>query len=589
MQPRVFVIFSLALAMYSLPAYAGNYSAVEVGTTGEQLRNTAVHQNKHYLKDDHALSQRIAAVLIDMDNLLGKLHALPPELADSAMITDAATDELGLLVGLALAENPELQPFRSTEAVLAARTRQAGAMHDPTLSVMFMGFPFPQLPLDDTMMTRLDVGISQKFESHGKRKLKRTIASLEEELTEHSLAQRELDLAGQVAALYIDMLSTRANQRILDQNIELVRLLLELAETKYAVGMVPQGQVLSAQVELTKLQERSINLENLFDKQRQMLLGLLGNPDESVLDGLLFSTRYPQAASLDVDQGYLLAAALDSRPDYQRLALMEEQQELMLELARRGYKPDYTISANYGIRWGRRDFISAGIMFPVFTHKEERQDAKVQETYAMLDVTASKREALANMLETRIAVLAVEANRLKDSIDIYSNALVPQARLALDANIDGFAANKIDLSELFMAQRMLLSYEQDLEQKYIEYIGALAELQTITAGEFDPRDYVLPGGDSALAGSHSGIELPEAEPFATVPAEQFIPPTKDGFIGGLALPEHPAAAGEPGESSAEPAPESASPADEAAQDEPAEDLPDNGGFYEPFTPRSKER
>jgi len=198
----------------------------------------------------------------------------------------------------------------------------------------------------------------------------------------------------------------------------------------------------------------------------------------------------------------------------------------------------------------------------------------VQETYAMLDVTASKREALANMLETRIAVLAVDANRLKESIDIYKNALVPQARLALDANIAGFAANQIDLAELFMAQRMLLSYEQDLEQKYIEYIGALAELQTITAGEFDPYVFMSRTESFMEGGPEAPVLPPLAEDMSNPEPEEFAP-AEQGFIDGLKLPDQPMGTSDAGaEEAAEQAAEQAEPSDNAVD-------PENG-FYEPF-------
>ncbi|HES58595.1 MAG TPA: hypothetical protein ENO21_04095, partial [Firmicutes bacterium] len=97
MQLRISMIAGLVLALYSLPAAAGSYSAVEVGTTGEQLKNTAVQQDKHYLKDDRALDRRINAVLCDMDELLTKLHALPPELAGSSVVAESTTNELGYL------------------------------------------------------------------------------------------------------------------------------------------------------------------------------------------------------------------------------------------------------------------------------------------------------------------------------------------------------------------------------------------------------------------------------------------------------------------------------------------------------------
>jgi len=572
MQPRCVTVSLILVVLLATSALAGDYSAVEVGTTGKYLKNSALHQDKHYLKNDDDLLARVCAVIGDMDTLLASLHALPPELQASALVEQPAHSELLKLIQLGLENSPELKPFRSQIGVLAAKTRQAGAMKDPMISFMLMNFPAPQLPLDDTPMTQISLGASQTFESYGKRKLRRSIAQMEEELTEYSLAQRELELVGTITDEYFTIAGLTARKRVLEENIQLLTLLVELAERKYALGNVPQAQVLSAQVSLTGLEERLLDLTMMISKQKEMLNGALGRPEDADLDSFTFTLGYPVPGLIEESGDNLSQAAFDLRPDYQRLLAMQQQQGLMLELSERGYRPDYTLSLSYGGRWGKRDFISAGIMFPLFTHKEEKQDAAVQESAAMLDVTTDKIAVLENSLATRIEMLLIEATRLHDTSALYRDALVPQARLALDSSIATFAANKLDLSDLVKAQQQLLTLELELEQQYIDYLAVLSELQVITAGAFDPAPYLA---SIAAPGPEDVQSTLLLEP---IPAEFQDDDIEPGsFIEGLDLPS--------GESAAEEVPSEPDASGEGAS---GTSDPGDGGFYQPFEPKDGE-
>ncbi|MCH7472235.1 TolC family protein [bacterium] len=519
--------------MFSSGAHAGDYTAVEVGNTGLYLENSALHQVKHYLKQDEDLLFRIGCLMEDVDTLLERLHALPPEYEGSRLATAPVHEELAGLIGLALAGNPELAPYRSQMAVQAARTRQAGAKKDPMISFKLANFPVPQFDLESTPMTQFILGWSQTYEGYGKRSVRRSIGQLEEVLTELSLAQRELELIGEVNSLYFSMVGTTASLRVIEENMELLGLLIELAERKYAIGITPQARVLSAQLELTRLEERKIKLGKLLESQQEMLAGQLGHPAGFDPASLSLVADYPLPGAIQWDDEELLHAALSHRPDYQRLHVMQEQQDMMLELAKRGYRPDYTISASYGVRWGKRDFFSAGVSIPLFTHKEERQDAKVQEAYAMQAVSGDRMRSLENMLSTRLGTLRVKFDRLGEIIDLYRLGLLPQARLALDSSIATYAANQLDLSDLIKAQQVLLNYELELEQQYIDYLSALAELQVITSGTFDPGPYLSvevqgpplePGDPLTLAPEPTplGGELPFVEQLG-LPGEEHAP------------------------------------------------------------------
>ncbi len=595
MQAKWAILLVLAVVLTYAPGlvHAEDAVIIEIAGTGLALPNHALGQDRHYLKQDDDLLGRIACLMRDMDSLLASLHALPPELAGTALVQQPANHELAMLIQVALEGHPELATYRGRLAVQAAQTRQAGAKLDPMVSFKLASFPIPQFDAGDVPMTQYLMGWSQKYEGYGKRGLRREIASVAEDLTLLDLEQRELAIIGELTDLYYAMASVKSRLRVLEDNHVLLGLLIEFAESKYALGRTPQARVLQAQTRLAKLEEQQINLENLLKRQQELLKGLLGHPEAFDPSSLVLALEYPLPATLELDDLALLKAALAQRPDYQRLDMQEHQQELQVELAHRGYRPDYTVSASYGLRYGKRDFFSAGVTIPLFTHKAERQDAALQAAYAALDVTDSNRGILENALATQLGTLQADIGRIVEISRLYRDGLVPQARLTLDSTIAGYAANQVDLADLLMAQQTLLSYELELEQLYIEYLAALSQLQVLTAGVFDPQPYLAPDPGLTEDSTVFTIPLDElTEPHMfPVPDEEHqideaagqVPALNPRFIESLDLPV--AAASENVEVAAPAVRNTGEPMiePEIIPSEP------KGDFYAPYRPSAKEK
>lgn len=584
MQARSIVMPLLIVPLLALTAQA-EPPRVVVGETGLTLDNSAVPQDKYYLEQNRALGQRISCLLQDVDRLLAGLHALPPEWQGAEIQAQPVTVDLQGLIDLALQYSPELKPMRTELAVLAAKTRQAGARMDPMLGVMWMDIPGPNWPpsskLNDATMSKLSVTYSQTFDSYGKRDLKRGIAHLDEKLKELELAEMERRVIGEVTDAYFMLVDTQARLRVMATNIDLMKLLLELAEQKFSLGFTPQAAVLNMQVELTQMERERIDMQQMLAGQHSMLAGMLGFPAGFDPANIGLAVDYPLPADLNLDVDTLRQAALDRLPDYQQLRLQQTQQGLMLEMARREYRPDYTLTAGYEASWKERDMLSAGIMVPLSLNKKERQDAQVQEAYAMQQMLADQMRVRENTLQSDIAAQRIELERRGELIEVSRVGLVPQARLALDSNIDNYAANMMDLSDLVMAQQTLLNAELELEQNYIAYLAGMARLQVLTGGAFDPAPYLAPS--LASDADQPVVEVPDATHLDT-----------DGvntpFVDALGLPDSSAqdSSPVPEAESVVPAVE-ALPAPEARSEQPEQAAPEtpSDSFYDPYQPRRK--
>jgi outer membrane protein, heavy metal efflux system len=569
-------------------AAAGEYTSVQIGHTGQRLHNSAPSQPKHYVMHEGDLLARIDCLMDDVDRLLVRLHCLPPETAGTDPVVAPADTELGWLFKIALRHNPELARPRSELAVLAAQTRQAGAPQDPLLSFELMDIEAPFGPIQGVDETGFGVGFSRMFESYGKRGLRREIASREEELLELELAQMEVDLMFEVTEEYYDLFGLVVRMRSLEDNIELMKVLLEIANQRLAVGTTTQAEVLNAQVQLSRMELMRIELSAMIDQSYITLAGMLGNCSGlNLKDQLKFDAPYPLPPQIQWDNQTFLAEALARYPDYQRIRFMDERQDLEVEMAKREYYPDYELMARYEAGIGRGDMYSLEVEIPLFLNKEERQDARLQEMYAEKAVIKDEGDVVLNEYTTRIKNLQVEMRMHGELVDLLRLGTVPQARLALESSIAAYAAGETPSSgassmsggsagmastmggppaigagenaeeaeaggvldggmgsssamgpampatgfnTVLLAQQALLTQEQELEQNYIHILHVLADLQVLTLGAFDPKPYMV----TALEPVKAATEPVVVEPAAPAPEDAVVvtPRTEAPIIGG---------------------------------------------------------
>lgn len=486
------------------PVRAGVAVELEAADTGLALVNSAPEQERHYIGSDTALAARLQQLMADTDILLAGLRALPPELDHHELTASPAAPGLAALVHSALESHPRLTQQRAQLAVDTALSVAATSQPDPMLMLNVANVPLPTMELGDTPMTQVVLGFSQQFISYGKTGIKREIANREEALALTAVQQLEFELAGQVTAAYYDVVRTAARLAVLDDAEQLLALLVELAESKYAAGATAQAQVISAQQMLTQVIERRANLASLHASQLAELDGLLGVPGSGHAATFDYALAFPELSPVDIDTAGIAAAAEELRPDFIRIEQLLEQHELKLEAAERAYYPDYTLSASYGFRPGKRDFFSLGVSIPVFTHKRVNQDADLQAAYASREVTAAEREVLTNELVTQLSLAVIELDRLVEIGALYRDALVPQARLALESAAAAYAANRGDLATLLAAQQELLSLELELKLMNIDYLAQLSRLQLLSAGAFDPAPYLTSSATVKQTNSGSG-------------------------------------------------------------------------------------
>src|SRR5262245_24305392 len=137
----------------------------------------------------------------------------------------------------ALQNNPEIRVMRERVTQAKAGIIPATALDDPSFTYQAWGTPLLQpWNLNQTQHMFL---YSQTIPGSGKRELRYATASQAVDVVEAELESKKLEVAGQVRAVFFDLLRNNDELRLHDEQIALAEQAVSSARIKYTVGRVP--------------------------------------------------------------------------------------------------------------------------------------------------------------------------------------------------------------------------------------------------------------------------------------------------------------------------------------------------------------
>lgn len=399
-----------------------------------------------------------------------------------------ATEDSGLALTLedveriALAVNPEIEVAARRVAIAEAHVPAAGALDDP--SVMYRGWGVPLKQPWDYNAAQNMFSISQTLPGRGKRSLRTSVAQSDVAEAKAELGQVRLDVKVRARKAFDDLLLAEDELRIHDQHVGLARQAIEAARIKYAVGKVPQQDILKAQVTLTRLAEHMIRFEQDGELARARLNTLLKRDPAAPLsvrgehDVL---AALPAVHSLD-------QLALHARPDLIAAGEAAERSHKEQALAKKVYVPDFTISAGYMLMQPsasmRNNYMVEGSMNLPWLNRR-RHDAEIAESTARATEQDAELAALRNAAFGQIQDALVEAQAAQRLARMYHDDLRPQAEATLQASLIAYENNKTDFLDLLDSQMTVVDIDLASFQAIADFNKRMADLELAAGAPLD--------------------------------------------------------------------------------------------------------
>ncbi len=362
---------------------------------------------------------------------------------------------LDQLIEVALRENPDLRAARHSWEAAKARIPQAKALDDPQVRVMVTRVPEGNNnPLDpNSNIYRL----SQMIPFPGKRSLRGQVAEKGADQASALYRAKERELISNVKVAYYDLYLAEKAIQINDENVQLARYFVKVAETRYATGQTSQQDVLKAQVELSRLLNEEITLQQEIETARARLNILLNRPPQVALEIPRESAVQPFTDTLE----QLHELALETRPELEAVVSFIEQGQVSLSLAKKNYLPDFMAMIDRAP--GQKGSGAWDVMFtiniPLFFR--DKYDYAVKEAEASIQVSKATYESMRNQVLFEIKDLLVKVQTAGRLENLLRTTIIPQAEQSLRAAEAGYQSGRIDFLSLIDAQRALQDFRLD--------------------------------------------------------------------------------------------------------------------------------
>lgn len=413
---------------------------------------------------------------------LTNLLPAPAEAHASQQIVPMALDQIE---SEAAANNPEIRSAERRVAIARARTGSAGALEDPTLMYRGWGVPLAR-PYDYNQAQNMFM-YSQGLPGPGKRGLQRQLAAADVNILQSQVEAVKRDVTVRVRKSYYDLLRNADELRIHDDQMALAKQGLQSAQIKYTVGRVPQGDVLKAQIAVTKLIEHLVMLQQDGDMARSSLNTLMGrDPGEPLEVVGQYAAPAHLPSLLDLEK-----TALSSRPELIAVMLSTQKDETQTALARKAYTPDFMLSGGYGLMPGgdgmRRNTYMGEVSMTLPWLNRKKHDAEIGEAEAMTAADKAEYDAKRAEIFQEIREALIKAQAAQKLANLYRNTLRPQAQATLKAAAAAYQNDKTDFLNLLDAQNTTLDVETSYSRTMSEYEQRIAELER-AVGAALPRD-----------------------------------------------------------------------------------------------------
>ena len=378
--------------------------------------------------------------------------------------------------------NPDLlASYQNWQAELA-KIPQAGALPDPQLSFNLLNLPVNTFELNQEPMTGKQIALMQMFPFPGKQGLREDIAKSAADISRDKNLELKNQLIKNIKQTYYDIFFIDQSLETVQKNRGVLQDFIRIAQSKYSVGKGLQQDVLKAQVEFSKLEDKSITLTQKRQAATARLNALLNRPAGTPLG----KTIVPEPDSLNLDFAQLQNLAKENRPLLQAWNSMFQQSGKKVSLAKKEYLPDFKLGIAYTQRdklengMGGIDYLSGLFSVDIPLYFWRKQNKKVEETRYNQDMVQQSYRNVQNQVYADLDKSLSDVEKNYRLLELYKSGIIPQATQSLNAAIAGYQTNKVDFLTLLNNQLTLFNFELDYYRFLSDYRKGIADLEAAT-------------------------------------------------------------------------------------------------------------
>ena len=325
---------------------------------------------------------------------------------------------------LALEQEPGYEALLQRSQALAEQAIAAGQLPDPSLRVGVANYPIQSGSFSTEGMTQAQLGYRQSFPSGDSREF-RTLQfeSLSLQMSENAGA-RQRDVLSQVRAEWLNAYYWQHARAMVLEKRPFFADLVEITRSWYAVGRKTQQDVLRAELELNKIDDRLIEIEEHYSQAVAALAEWTGAAATRPI-----ASKQPGWESLPPLE--TLQTNLQSHPVLLAADARVNAQDAEVGVAEENKKPGWSIDVGYGYREGevpsgdpRSDFISVAVTTELPFFRKNRQDRALAAALRERSAAEYQMEQLRRHLSSQLGAAYARWHDLDRRAELYESSIL---------------------------------------------------------------------------------------------------------------------------------------------------------------------
>jgi len=369
--------------------------------------------------------------------------------ADTIFAAELTIEEAGQL---ALKSDFTLQAISARSESMSERSIAAESLPDPKLKLGFANLPTDTFDLDQDPMTQAIIGVRQSFPRGQTRALNGARLTESVARNDAEAQDRQYLILLAVREEYTRIFLHRERQRILQKSLSIFTDLAEITRDYFATGRAHQQDVVQAQLELSRVEERLLGIQQQEEQARARLAERIGA--DAYRD---FDLQWPQISEPPPAQQII--ANLAEHPRLRAWQHEIAKSRTSEEIARQAYKPGFAVDLAYGARSGRNtngsnrsDLLSVFLTMDIPLFTRNRQDRVLAASIADTSATEYVRDDVYRTMKARVEEYFATLLREQERLGLYQEHLLPQAAINAEAAFEGYQDAVNDLTTLMRAR-----------------------------------------------------------------------------------------------------------------------------------------
>lgn len=365
------------------------------------------------------------------------------------------SQELQTYIQEAVGNNPEISSFELRYKIANEKIAEVDALPNTNLSLGY----FVSEPETRTGAQRARVSVSQMLPWFGTITARENYSGkiAEAAYVEIAIAKRKLTLS--VAQSYYALYANAAKQKVLDQNMQLLKTFEQLALTSVEVGKASVVEVLKLQIRQNGLKQQKQVLEEEYLAERAAF-NILRSQSQSGAVNVVANLELPTEDLVYSDEAILLNPELVK---YDKLYESVAQSELVNQKERLpsvGFGLDYipvSERSDMSLTDNGKDIIMPMVSFAIPIFNNGYKSVSRQNELKQLEIASQKQQRF-NALKTVLATAISQRNQARITYDIQEKSL-KQAKDVEHILTKNYETGTIDFNELLDIQELQLQVE----------------------------------------------------------------------------------------------------------------------------------